>query len=144
MSPRDHRIDPALASWITAPGEDPQNPLLRLSFELAAPPVSARLLVTGLGTFRAALNGAEVDDARLDPGLTDPRARIQVRELEVGALLHRGENVLGIELGRGFHAMTTPNVWRWHLAPWRGPVRAWAHLRMYLADGSSRAVAAVR
>lgn len=141
MSPRDHRIDPALASWITAPGEDPQNPLLRLSFELAAPPVSARLLVTGLGTFRAALNGAEVDDARLDPGLTDPRARIQVRELEVGALLHRGENVLGIELGRGFHAMTTPNEWRWHLAPWRGPVRAWAHLRMHLADGSSRAVA---
>ena len=140
MSPRDHRIDPALASWITAPGEDPQNPLLRLSFELAAPPVSARLLVTGLGTFRAALNGAEVDDARLDPGLTDPRARIQVRELEVGALLHRGENVLGIELGRGFHVMTTPNEWRWHLAPWRGPVRAWAHLRMHLADGSSRAV----
>src|SRR5690606_5704951 len=124
-----------------APGEDPQNPLLRLSFELDAPPVSARLLVTGLGTFRAALNGAEVDDARLDPGLTEPRGRIQVLELAVGARLHRGEDVLGIELGRGFHAMTTPNEWRWHLAPWRGPVRAWAHLRMHLADGSSRAVA---
>jgi len=134
-------IDPALASWITAPGDDPQNPLLRLAVELPAPPVSARLLVTGLGTFRAAVNGVEVDDARLDPGLTDPRVRVQVRELEVGALLHRGENVLGIELGRGFHAMTTPNVWRWHLAPWRGPVRAWAHLRMHLADGSSHAVA---
>ena len=70
MSPRDHRIDPALASWITAPGEDPQNPLLRLSFALVSPPVSARLLVTGLGTFRAALNGAEVDDARLVLGVT--------------------------------------------------------------------------
>jgi alpha-L-rhamnosidase len=134
-------VDPHLASWITAPGEDPQNPLLRLAFALPAPPVAARLLVTGLGTFRAAVNGAEVDDARLDPGLTDPRVRVQVRELEVGALLHRGENVLGIELGRGFHALTTPTVWRWHQAPWRGPVRAWAHLRMHLADGSSRAIA---
>ena len=133
-------VDPALASWITAPGEDPQNPLLRVVVDLPAPPVSATLLVTGLGTFRAALNGTEVDDARLDPGLTDPRARVQVRELEVGALLRRGENVLGIELGRGFHAMSTPNEWRWHLAPWRGPVRAWAHLRIHLADGSSRAV----
>jgi alpha-L-rhamnosidase len=136
----DQDIDPALATWITAAEEDPQNPLLRTVFELPAPPVSARLLVTGLGTFRAGINGVEVDDARLDPGLTDPRARVQVRELEVGALLHRGENVLGIELGRGFHAMTTPNVWRWELAPWRGPVRAWAHLRVHLADGSSRAV----
>ena len=136
----DQDIDPALAAWITAGEQDPQNPLLRTVFELSAPPVSARLLVTGLGTFRAGINGVEVDDARLDPGLTDPRARVQVRELEVGALLHRGENVLGIELGRGFHAMTTPNVWRWELAPWHGPVRAWAHLRMHLADGSSRAV----
>jgi alpha-L-rhamnosidase len=134
-------VDPSLASWITAPGEDPQNPLLRAVVDLPAPPVSATLLVTGLGTFRAAINGTEVDDARLDPGLTDPRARVQVRELEVGSLLRRGENVLGIELGRGFHAMATPNEWRWHLAPWRGPVRAWAHLRIHLADGSSRAVA---
>ena len=82
-------VDPALASWITAPGEDPQNPLLRVVVDLPAPPVSATLLVTGLGTFRAALNGTEVDDARLDPGLTDPRARVQVRELEVGAQIGR-------------------------------------------------------
>ncbi len=134
-------IDPTQAAWITAPGEDPQNPLLRTAIDLPSPPVAATLRVTGLGTFRAALNGTEVDDARLDPGLTDPRIRVQVRELEVGPLLRRGENVLGIELGRGFHALTTPNVWRWHQAPWRGPVRAWAQLRIHLADGSSRAVA---
>lgn len=133
-------IDPALARWITAPGEDPQNPLLRLSFELTSPPVAARLLVTGLGTFRASLNGTPVSDGRLDPGLTDPRRRVQVCEVEVAALLTRGENVLAIELGRGFHAITTPNEWRWQLAPWRGPVRAWARLRIDLADGTTRAL----
>ncbi|MGO3208772.1 MAG: family 78 glycoside hydrolase catalytic domain [Brachybacterium sp.] len=133
-------IDPALARWITAPGEDPQNPLLRMSFELASPPVAARLLVTGLGTFRAYLNGAPISDGLLDPGLTDPRRRVQVCEVDAAELLTRGENVLGIELGRGFHAMTTPNEWRWHLAPWRGPVRAWARLRIDLADGTTRAL----
>src|SRR5699024_4711054 len=96
---------------------------------------------TGLGTFRAHLNGAPVRETRLDPGLTDPRHRVQVCAVEVAPLLRRGENVLAIELGRGFHAMTTPNEWRWHLAPWRGPVRAWAHLRLARADGSTRAVA---
>ncbi|MDN5685225.1 MAG: glycoside hydrolase family 78 protein [Brachybacterium sp.] len=133
-------IDPTLARWITAPGEDPQNPLLRASFELSAPPTSARLLVTGLGVFRAFVNGEPYRSTRLDPGLTDARRRVLVCEADVAALLHRGTNVLGIALGRGFHAMTTPNVWRWEQAPWRGPVRAWAHLRIELADGSSHAV----
>ena len=133
-------IDPTLARWITAPGEDPQNPLLRTSFELSAPPTSARLLVTGLGVFRAFVNGEPYRDTRLDPGLTDARRRVLVCEADVAALLRRGTNVLGIALGRGFHAMTTPNVWRWEQAPWRGPVRAWAHLRIDLADGSSHAV----
>ncbi|MFC7374215.1 family 78 glycoside hydrolase catalytic domain [Brachybacterium sp. GCM10030267] len=134
-------LDPALARWITAPGEDPQNPLLRTVFDLPAPPVSARLLVTGLGTFRAYLNGAPTSGARLDPGLTDPRRRVQVCDLDVTTLLAAGPNALGIELGRGFHGMRTPNVWRWEQAPWRGPVRAWAHLEIGLADGSSRSIA---
>ncbi|MBB5832362.1 family 78 glycoside hydrolase catalytic domain [Brachybacterium aquaticum] len=134
-------ISSSLARWITAPGPDPQNPLLRLGLDLPAPPVSATWLVTGLGTFRAHVNGVEVGEGRLEPGLTDPRSRVQVVELEIATLLHRGENVLGIELGRGFHTMTTPNEWRWHEAPWRSPVRAWALLRLHLADGSSRAVA---
>ena len=127
-------IDAARARWITAPGADPQNPLLRTRFELPAAPVSARLLVTGLGVFRAFVNGAPSSASRLDPGLTDARSRVLVCDHDVTALLHPGENVLGIALGRGFHAMTTPNEWRWDLAPWRGPVRAWAQLRIEFAE----------
>lgn len=134
-------IDPSLAQWITAPGADPQNPLLRLAFELPSPPVAARWLVTGLGTFRAYVNGVPIGEGRLDPGLTDPRRRVQVVEADAGPLLRQGENVLAIELGRGFHAMSTPNEWRWHLAPWRGPVRAWAQLRLELADDTVTALA---
>ncbi|MGO1924517.1 family 78 glycoside hydrolase catalytic domain [Brachybacterium tyrofermentans] len=134
-------VNPSLARWIAAPGTDPQNPLLRTTFELSAPPTSARLLVTGLGAFRAFVNGSPYRPSRLDPGLTDPRHRVQVCEADVSELLTRGTNVLGISLGRGFHDMSTPNVWRWEQAPWRGPVRAWAHLRVELADGTSRAIA---
>ncbi|GAA1490152.1 family 78 glycoside hydrolase catalytic domain [Brachybacterium sacelli] len=133
-------IDPTLARWITAPGEDPQNPLLRTTFELPFPPTAARLQVTGLGVFRAFVNGEPYRSSVLDPGLTDARHRVLVCEADVAPLLRAGTNVLGIALGRGFHAMTTPNVWRWEQAPWRGPVRAWAHLRIELADGSSHAV----
>lgn len=133
-------LDPALARWITAPAEDPQNPLLRTTFELSSPPLSARLLVTGLGAFRAFVGESPFRSSRLDPGLTDPRRRVLVCEAEVSSLLGVGENVLGIALGRGFHAMDTLNVWRWEQAPWRGPVRAWAHLRIEQADGTSRVI----
>ncbi|UVY83884.1 glycoside hydrolase family 78 protein [Brachybacterium sp. NBEC-018] len=134
-------IDASPARWITAPGPDPQNPQLRTVVEVPAPVRSATLRVTGLGTFRAHLGGREVGPGRLDPGLTDPRARIQVCELDVTALLSPGRSVLGIELGRGFHALTTPTVWRWEQAPWHGPVRAWAHLVAELEDGSTLEVA---
>src|SRR5690625_1977704 len=91
-------LDPDLARWITAPGDDPQNPLLRTRLTLDSPPVSARLLVTGLGAFRAFLNGAPAPASRLDPGLTDARARVPVCEVEVTELLGTGENVLAIAL----------------------------------------------
>jgi len=130
-------IDASPARWITAPGPDPQNPQLRTVVEVPSPVRSATLRLTGLGTFRAHLGGREVGPGRLDPGLTDPRARIQVCELDVTTLLSPGRSVLGIELGRGFHALTTPTVWRWEQAPWHGPVRAWAHLHAELEDGST-------
>lgn len=129
-----------LARWITAPGPDPQNPLFRISFHLDSQPMTARLLVTGLGVFRSFVNGAPAPISRLDPGLTDVRTRVPVCEVEVTELLGHGENVLGIALGRGFYNMTTPNVWRWEKAPWRGPTRAWAHLEMNFADGSTRSI----
>src|SRR5699024_7793915 len=133
-------LDPDLARWITAPGDDPQNPLLRTRLTLDSPPVSARLLVTGLGAFRAFLNGAPAPASRLDPGLTDARARVPVCEVEVTELLGTGENVLAIALGRGFHNMATPNEWRWDQAPWRGPVRAWAHMEVTCTDESTVSV----
>lgn len=129
-------FDPGLARWITAPGEDPQNPLLRIRVTLEAAPSSAKLLISGLGVFRSFVNGVPAPSSRLDPGLTDPRSRVPVCEVEVGTLLTEGENVLAIALGRGFHSLGTANVWRWDQAPWRGPVRAWAHLEVTRADGT--------
>src|SRR5699024_11355866 len=43
-------------------------------------------------------------------------------------------------LGRGFHNMPTPNEWRWDQAPWRGPVRARAHMEVTCTDESTVSV----
>ncbi|HEY5783274.1 MAG TPA: alpha-L-rhamnosidase N-terminal domain-containing protein [Microlunatus sp.] len=51
---------PPTAGWITAPGVDPQHPLLRTTFAPRDRVTSARLLVTGLGAFHAHLNGSRV------------------------------------------------------------------------------------
>src|SRR5690625_7900870 len=105
-------LDPDLARWITAPGDDPQNPLLRTRLTLDSPPVSARRLVSGLGAFRAFLNGAPAPASRLDPGLTDARARVPVGAGEVTVLVGPGDDVLAIALGRGRQTMATRDQWR--------------------------------
>src|SRR5699024_11206145 len=104
-------LDPDLARWITAPGDDPQNPLLRTRLTLDSPPVSARLLVTGLGAFRAFLNGAPAPASWLDPGLTDARARVPVCEVEVTEVLGTGENDQAIDLGCGVDKISPRTVW---------------------------------
>src|SRR5690625_3663244 len=109
------QVDDALGRQ-EAPRRPPPRPPPRPRAAPAAPPVAARLLVTGLGACRAFLTGAPAPASRLDPGLTDARARVPVCEVEVTELLGTGENVLAIALGRGFHNMATPNEWRWDQA----------------------------
>ncbi|MFW6598042.1 family 78 glycoside hydrolase catalytic domain [Propionibacteriaceae bacterium Y2011] len=127
--------------WITAPGVDPQHPLLRTTFEVPDVPVTARLVVTGLGAFHAHLNGSPVSDAELEPGQTNFSRSALLCSYDVTDQVVAGRNVLGIEVGRGFYAMASENVWRWHEAPWRDSVRALAELHLELADGTGRVIA---
>lgn len=92
------------------------------------------LHVAGLGLHRTTLDGEPVSDARLESGITDFSRRIIHSSYPVS--LAPGRSVLGIELGRGFHSMTTPNVWGWHTAPWRGPRMALVELELLAADGT--------
>lgn len=91
------------------------------------------LHVAGLGSHRTTLNGAPVTDARLESGTAAFDRRIPFSSYPVD--LRPGQAVVGVELGRGFYAMTTPNVWGWHEAPWRGLRMARVDLEMFDGEG---------
>ena len=119
--------------WITSGDDGPVAPLLRREFHAPAGTTRAVLHVAGLGLHRTTLDGRPVSDARLESGITDYARRITYSTYPVE--LGPGVGVLGVELGRGFHSMTTPNVWGWEEAPWRGPRTALVQLELLGADG---------
>lgn len=118
--------------WITSGEDGPAAPLLRREFSVPPGVTSGRLHVAGLGLHRTTLNRQPVTDARLESGFTayDKTALYSSYDVE----LRPGPAVVGIELGRGFYALTTPNVWRWEQAPWRSLRKALVQLEMLDAD----------
>jgi len=60
---------------------------------------------------------------------------------DVTAQLRAGENVLGAELGRGWYALTDPDEWYFHAAPWRAAPAIKAQLEIDYADGTRQTVA---
>ena len=94
-------------------------PLLRRAFAVARKPVArARLYYAGAGMPRILLNGAQIGSP-LGAGFTAYDKRVLSYTQDVTAQLRAGENVLGAELGRGWYALTDPDEWYFHAAPWR-------------------------
>ncbi|QNE21904.1 Bacterial alpha-L-rhamnosidase [Kribbella qitaiheensis] len=122
------------AQWIGAGTE--AAPLLRRTFAVDRPVERARLYASGLAYAELRLNGQRISDAVLDPGFTDYDDTVLYVTHDVTDLLQTGDNVVGAELGRGFYGMTTPNVWRWHQAPWTGDPRLLARLVITHTDGT--------
>ena len=85
-----------------APKEPLVCPRLYTEFPLAGQAVSATLSVTGLGLYRAFLNGARVGDAFLTPGFNDYHAYLRVQTYDVTALLEQN-NTLSAVLGDGWY-----------------------------------------
>ncbi|MGH6632585.1 MAG: alpha-L-rhamnosidase N-terminal domain-containing protein, partial [Sphingopyxis sp.] len=77
-------------------------PLVRRAFRLAKPVASARLYHAGAGMPRLSINGTVVGSS-LGAGFTAYDKRVLAYTQDVTALLRRGENVIGAELGRGWY-----------------------------------------
>lgn len=99
------------ARWISGPLQEFRRenwdpaPLLRGRMTLAAVPAHARVYATALGVYRLWVNGTDVTaDRLLRPGWTDYRFRVLHQTFDVGALLREGENVIAVELARGWYA----------------------------------------
>jgi alpha-L-rhamnosidase len=116
-------------------------PLVRRSFAVARKPVArARLYYAGAGMPRILLNGAQVGSP-LGAGFTAYDKRVLSYTQDVTAQLRAGENVLGAELGRGWYALTDPDEWYFHAAPWRATPAMKAQLEIDYADGTHQTVA---
>ncbi|MDH6451880.1 MULTISPECIES: family 78 glycoside hydrolase catalytic domain [unclassified Streptomyces] len=127
-------------SGVTVAVPEQPAPLLRRSFTVPRKITRARLYISGLAYYEAEINGRRVGHQVLDPGFTDYDETVLYAVHDVTGLLKRGENALGVTLGRGFFGMTTPNVWNWHNPPWHGEPRLLAQLEIDHPDGSRTTV----
>jgi alpha-L-rhamnosidase len=75
---------------------------LRRVFDLAEPPLRARVHVSARGLYELRLNGARVGDAELAPGWTEYRRRIPYQTYDVTGMLRKGANVLAAVLADGW------------------------------------------
>ena len=92
------------ADWMAAPAHTyGVTDWFRRPFRLTAPPVSARLYISGIGYCEAFLNGEKIGDRLLDPGWTDYRRRVLYSVYDITPYLCEGENVLGVELAEGWY-----------------------------------------
>ncbi|MDR3252115.1 MAG: glycoside hydrolase family 78 protein [Tannerella sp.] len=93
----------------TADG-DPQSPLLRKQFELAAKPERAFVHVNSLGYHEVYLNGKKVSDEPLAPAMAQFDKRSLSRTYDVSQLILKGNNDLVVWLGRGWYQFGMPGV----------------------------------
>jgi alpha-L-rhamnosidase len=115
-------------------------PLLRKHFTVEKDIKSARVYVSGLGYYEMHLNGKKVGDRVLDPGHTDFDRTVLYSTFDVTEQLVKGDNAIGVELGRGWYGITTPSVWFWERAPFHDEPKLLLQLEITYTDGTKEKV----
>ncbi len=124
--------------------EDDPAPMFRKAFKLAEQPVSARLYISGLGYYDAAINGKPVGDSVLDPGWTYYGKHVYYSAYNVTALLQKGPNAIGVTLGNGWYnplPMKLFNRFNLRDALTIGRPKLIANLRLEYSDGRIETIA---
>lgn len=78
-------------------------PLLRKSFNVSKQVRSALLFISGLGHYRASINGVAVGNAFLAPGWTHYDKTVLYNSYDVTNEIAKGTNAIGVMLGNGFY-----------------------------------------
>jgi alpha-L-rhamnosidase len=100
------------AKWISDGSRNPlkdedyykpdRMPLFRKIFKPAKKITQARLYISGLGYYEAFLNGQKIGDHVLDPGFTTYKKQVMYSVYDIGGMMAKGSNVIGIMLGSGW------------------------------------------
>ncbi len=83
--------------------KDDPAPLFRKEFTVFKPVKRATLYISGLGYYKALLNGSQISDAVLDPGWTTYSRRVYYSSCDVTDKLAAGQNCILAELGNGWY-----------------------------------------
>ncbi len=110
--------------------------LLRKEFLVEKPVKEAFAYICGLGFFDLTLNGQAADDSVLNPFITQYDATVYYRAFDVTALLKKGANAVGVELGNSYYN-EIGGVWNWQNAAWRDDPKLIFRLDIRYEDGSS-------
>lgn len=96
------------AKWIQ-PSKDPGNvcPVFSKIWIDTKEVYQAKLKITALGVYEAAINGIRVGDFVLAPGWTSYEKRLQVQTYDVTSLLSQ-KNTLEVTVGKGWYASPMP------------------------------------
>ncbi len=113
-------------------------PWLRREFTCNKPSAGAKLAICGLGYYEVYLNGKRVGDHILDPlvSVYDKHARYVV--YDVGKLLKKGKNAVGVVLGTGWYNAFTRSLWKLEYASWRD----FPKMRLEMRDESGSLITA--
>lgn len=94
--------EPWSGKWITTEEEDTFHPVFCKSFKPEGKVKSARLYISGLGLFKARLNGKPVGGEVLTPYYSSYRDEIQYLTFDITDKIEE-ENTLAVDLGNGWY-----------------------------------------
>ncbi len=93
-----------MAPWGVVTPRNQALPLFRKTFTVENKPIQRAIAnICGLGHFELTINGRGASDQVFDPGWTNYKKTCLYASFDVTALLHPGENALGVMLGNGLY-----------------------------------------
>ncbi|MBN1415257.1 MAG: family 78 glycoside hydrolase catalytic domain [Bacteroidales bacterium] len=113
-------------------------PLFRTEFNIKKKIQSAYLHISGLGHYKATINGIPVSCDFLSPGWTHYQKTCLYNTYEVTSVLKRGRNALGVIVGNGFYNISNERYRK--LLITYGMPKMIAKLQINFADGTSKTV----
>ncbi len=111
-------------------------PYFRKEFMVKNTVNRARLYISGLGYYKAYLNGEKIGDHEIDPSFTRYDRRVKYVLYDVTDLLQTEINCIGVVLGNGWYNQHTRSAWDLDSAIWREDPSLMAQLEISYADGS--------
>ncbi len=110
--------------------------LLRKEFTLKGDVAEAYLSIAGLGFFDLQINGKSPDDTLMNCCNTQYNKTVLYRTFDVTALLAKGNNAIGVELGNSFYN-EQGGVWNWANANWRDNPKMLLQMTVRYTDGTT-------